>query len=167
MFLNPEEILKKIGLKGDERAADFGCGSGGFTIPLAEKLENGFVFAFDIQEEPLNVLKSRSANLSNLRFHKCDLEVLGSSKIEDSSLDLVLIINTLFQAEEPEKIIEEAKRVLRRGGRLLIVEWQEGATQGPEEKISLEKLEAMAKGFKKEKEIEAGRYHYGLLMEKS
>ncbi|MDD5606800.1 MAG: class I SAM-dependent methyltransferase [Candidatus Pacebacteria bacterium] len=170
MFLNPEEILKNIKLRENMIAADFGCGSGGFTIPLAKYLKNGFVYAIDIQEEPLNVLKSRSLDISNIRIHKADLEQPGSSKIPDHSLDLVLLVNVLFQAEEPGIILQEIKRVLKPGADLLVIDWQENASQGPEGKrVSLEKAQNLAeeKGFKKEKDFEAGHYHYGLLMKKA
>jgi len=167
MFLNPEEILKQINLRENMIAADFGCGSGGFTIPLAKYLKNGFVYAIDIQEEPLNALKSRSLELSNIRIYKTDLEKPKSSKIPDHSLDLVLLVNVLFQSEEPGIILEEAKRVLRPGGNLLVIDWKEEASQGPEGKrVSSQKAQTLAEeqDFKKEKEFEAGNYHYGLLL---
>ena len=41
-------------------AADFGCGSGGWAIPLAKKLEEGKVYAIDILEEPLSALRARA-----------------------------------------------------------------------------------------------------------
>ncbi|GAH20696.1 unnamed protein product, partial [marine sediment metagenome] len=40
-FLNPSEVLKQLKLKKDMIAADFGCGSGGWALPLAKKLEEG------------------------------------------------------------------------------------------------------------------------------
>ncbi len=168
MFLNPEEILKKLNLRENMVAADFGCGSGGFTIPLAEKLENGIVFALDIQEEPLNALKNRASGLSNIRTVRCNLETPGSSKIQDSFVDFIFIINTLFQAEKIESIIEEAKRILKPGGKLLIIDWKEETSQGPNEKLSFDKLEKILKEnkFEKEEEIDGGNYHRGVLMKK-
>ena len=57
-FLNPEEVLDQLDLKVNMVAAEFGCGSGGFAIPLAKKLDEGLVYAIDIQESPLSALKS-------------------------------------------------------------------------------------------------------------
>jgi len=59
VFVNPIQILDQIGLKSTMIAADFGSGSGGWAIPLAQKLEDGQVFAVDIQEEPLSALEGR------------------------------------------------------------------------------------------------------------
>jgi len=55
-FLNPKSIIKEhLTIKPGMVAVDFGCGSGGWTIPLAELLEHGRVYAVDILEEPLSV----------------------------------------------------------------------------------------------------------------
>ncbi|MDP2909842.1 MAG: class I SAM-dependent methyltransferase, partial [bacterium] len=59
MFLNPKTVLEQLNLKADMAAAEFGCGSGGFTIPLAKKLDEGIIYAIDIQAEPLSALKGR------------------------------------------------------------------------------------------------------------
>ena len=58
-FLNPKLILDKLKLRKDMIAADFGSGSGGWAIPLARTLEDGFVYAIDILEEPTSVLKGK------------------------------------------------------------------------------------------------------------
>ncbi len=170
-FLNPEEVLGQLDLKEDMVAADFGCGSGGFVIPLAKILKEGLVYALDVQGDPLSALKSRAQmeNLLNIRVTRCDLEKPRGSTLSDSSLDLVLISNVLFQAEDKNAIISEADRVLNSGGKLLIVDWSPKASQGPtEERISPEEVKKIAEkfNFKLEKEFEAGAYHYGLIFTK-
>lgn len=170
-FLNPEEVLNQFELRADMVAADFGCGSGGFTLPLAQRLEAGLVHALDVQEASLSTLKSRSLseNITNIRFIRCDLEKPGGSTLSNSSLDLVLISNTLFQSEDRTAIMSEAERVLKAGGRLLVIDWLPGAVQGPTEgRVSPAEVKKIAENLKFElkKEFEAGKYHYGLLFEK-
>ena len=170
-FLNPEEILDQLGLKADMVAAEFGCGSGGFTIPLAKRLDEGLVYGLDIQDAPLSALKSRSLleNIVNIRIIRCNLEKPRGSTLTDSSLDLVLIPNVLFQAENKNAIISEAKRVLKKEGELVIIDWLAKATQGPAEgRISPSEVEKVAKelGLKLKKEFEAGKYHFGLIFVK-
>ena len=58
-FLNPSEVLKQFKLKKGMVAADFGCGAGGWAIPLAKKLEEGKIYAIDILEEPLSALRAK------------------------------------------------------------------------------------------------------------
>ncbi len=171
-FLNPEEVLDQLELKADMVAAEFGCGSGGFSIPLAKKLDEGLVYALDIQKISLSALKSRSLleNITNIRIICCDLEKPRGSTLSDSSLDLVLIPNVLFQAEDKNAIISEAKRVLKNRGKLVIIDWDPKAVQGPVEgRVSEAKMKETAgkKGFSFEKELDVGKYHYGLVFIKS
>lgn len=166
-FINPLDILNKIELKPDMVAVDFGSGSGGWVIPLAQKLEEGRVFAVDVQEEPLSALgsKAKSQGLKNIKKVVADVEkeVPG---IAAFSCDLVLMTNLLFQVDNKEGVFQEAKRVLKQGGRILVVEWKVESVLGPQEgKVSQEEVKAIAQklGLRLEKEFEAGTYHYGLL----
>jgi len=170
-FLKPEEILKQLSLKEDMAAADFGSGSGGWAIPLAKILKEGKVYAIDILEEPLSALKGKAEllNISNIELIRSDLEGERGSKIEDDSLDLVLITNLLFETENKKEILAEAKRILKGSGKILIVDWKPKASLGPKEgKISVKEIQKIAKNLnlEVEKELEAGDYHYAMLIKK-
>jgi ubiquinone/menaquinone biosynthesis C-methylase UbiE len=170
-FLNPKEVLSQIGLRPNMVVADFGCGSGGFTLPLAKKLEDGLVYALDVRAEPLSSLKSRTImeKISNVRFIRCDLEKPDGSTLPEISLDLVLIVNTLFQSDDKESIVREAQRVLKQEGLLLIIDWLPDSVQGPQtSRVSPEQAKEIADNcdFKIEQELEAGKYHYGFLFKK-
>ncbi|MDD5750678.1 MAG: class I SAM-dependent methyltransferase [Candidatus Pacebacteria bacterium] len=170
MFINPAETLNQIGLKKEMTAVDFGAGGGGWTLPLAKILEDGFVFAVDILEEPLSALqgKARSSGLNNIRTIISDIEA-GVSKISSQSCDFVLITNVLFQVDDKDAAFKETSRVLKPGGRLLVVDWLPEATLGPKEgKVSIQRVKEIAAKakFQFEKELPAELYHYGLLFVK-
>lgn len=170
-FLNPEEILKDFKLSPNMVAAEFGCGSGGFTVPLAKKLDEGLVYGIDIQESPLSALKSRALleGIVNIKITRSDLEKPKGSTLSNLCLDLIFIPNVLFQAKDKSAIISEAERVLKNKGILVVIDWLPKASQGPEEgRVSPEEVKQMAKdsGFKLEREFEAGKYHYGLVFVK-
>jgi ubiquinone/menaquinone biosynthesis C-methylase UbiE len=170
-FLNPEKVLSQIEVRRDMVAAEFGCGSGGFALPLAKKIKDGLVYGLDIQQAPLNVLKSRTLfeKLVNVRVIRCDLEKPRGSTLPSNSLDLVLIPNVLFQAEDKIAIMTEANRVLKNGGKAVVIDWLPGVLQGPGKgRISAEEVKKIAEslGLKPEKEIQAGVYHYGLVFVK-
>jgi len=77
--------------------------------------------------------------------------------------------NLLFQCENKNLVLEEGKRVLKSGGRILIVDWKEDSPLGPEKgRISAKKVKETTKelGLKLKKEFKAGDYHYGLIFEK-
>ncbi|MCD6115100.1 class I SAM-dependent methyltransferase [bacterium] len=171
LFLHPEKILSQINLQPDMVAADFGCGAGGFTIPLAKKLFNGMVYAIDIQEEPLSALSglARSEGLVNIKTIVGDLEDPKGSKLPENSIDLVLIINLLFQVENKEGVLREAKRVLKPRGRILVIDWKKDSPFGPAMgRVDPEEIRKLAvkESLIPKKEIEAGQYHWGLLLEK-
>ncbi len=179
-FLNPSEVLKKLELRKDMVAADFGSGSGGWVIPLAKVLEKGKVYAIDILEEPLSALeaKIKSAKISNTKTIRADVE--SGSNLSDNSCDLVLMTNLLFEVEDIKKVLKEGKRVLKERGKILVVDWKKETPFGPKspplaesrsagEKVLPEKIKEIAKeiGLELEKEFEAGIYHWGLLLKKS
>jgi len=170
-FVNPIEILNQIPLQSTMVAADFGCGAGGWTIPLAKKLEDGQVFAVDIQEEPLSALKSRAEiqGVKNIKEITADVE-RQIPEIPDLSCDLVLITDLLFEVDDKKGVFEEAKRVLKPGGKVLVVEWIPGVSLAPKEGVvSREEVKEIAQqlGFQIEKEFKAGDYHFGLVLKKS
>ena len=147
-------------------AADFGSGSGGWAIPLAKKLEEGKVYAIDILEEPLSALRAKTKleKIFNIETIKSDVE--KGSKLFNESCDFVLMTNLLFQCEDKKKVIEEGKRVLKPGGKILVVDWKLDASLGPKEsRVSAEEVKKIAEeiDLKLEKEFEAGSYHYGLV----
>ena len=170
-FLKPEEILKQLDLREDMIAADFGSGSGGWALPLAQILKEGKVYAIDILEEPISALKSRAEILKifNIAVVRSDIETKNGSKLKDNHLDLVLITNLLFEAEDKKEVLAEGKRVLKKGGKILVVDWKKDSSLGPKQgRASVEEVKEIAKNLdlKLEKELDAGNYHYGLVFTK-
>lgn len=129
MFLKPGEIVqflktKKYLLSGMV-GADFGCGSGFFTSLLADAVgPAGKIYAIDVQEDVLKEAQEFLKNLQikNVKFIHQDLEV--SSGLDSNFLDFVFISQVLYQAEHPQKIISEAKRILKDNGHFFILEPQ-------------------------------------------
>lgn len=170
-FLSVDEVLGNIDLREDMWGAEFGCGSAMFAISLAKKLKKGKVYALDIQEEKLSALKGKMAmeKVKNITTILCDLEAPRGSALPDNALDIVLIPNVLFQAENKYAMIEESKRVLKPGGQLLVVDWAKEGPYSPKEgMVSPDAMKSIAVslGLALAKEFSAGDYHYGLLFDK-
>ena len=170
-FVNPNEVLNKLKLRDNMTAADFGCGSGGWVIPLAKRLEQGLVYAIDIQEEPLSALESKMKleGIQNIRKVLSDVEIENGSKIPALSCDLVLMTNLLFQTEKKKEVFKEANRVLKQKGKILVVDWKPESSLGPEQgRISPKEVKELAQEsqLKLKKEFSSGDYHYGLVFEK-
>ena len=171
-FLNPEQVLQELDIEENMSAAEFGCGSGKFAFALARHLADSSVYAIDIQEGPLSVLRAAAARqgINNIRTICSDLESKNGSTLSDDSLDLILIPNLLFQVEDKQAVVNEANRVLKKNGRVIIIDWDPNASLGPEKerKVTMEEVKKIAEqvGFDFKKEIEVGAFHYGLLFDK-
>jgi ubiquinone/menaquinone biosynthesis C-methylase UbiE len=170
-FLEPEIILQEAGLKSGDKVADFGCGSGYFSIAAAVKVgEGGEVFSLDVLPSALESVASRAkiSGLTNIATSRVNLEKENGSKLGSASVDWVLIKDMLFQNDRKEIILNEAFRILRPGGKVLIVEWNDqDAGVGPDKKLRIGKkaLNELAKQakFSVEKEMSAGDFHYAIV----
>lgn len=172
-FLNPDKIVNEFGIEQGMKIADFGCGAGYFTIAMARVVgEEGKVYAFDIVRTALEavVSKSKVESLLNIQTSWSNLEVPNGSNLEDESVDMVLLANILFQSSRKNDIIKEAKRILKKGGKMMVIDWQKNQTMGPPEKliVSKDSVKKMVKkeGFKSEKEFFAGINHWGMIFAK-
>lgn len=153
------------------RVADFGAGSGAYTLAMAERVgAHGRVYAIDIQKDLLKRLSHEvsRAGLKNVDVLWADLETLKASKLADHSIDFVLISNLLFQTHDKIRVLREAKRIVHMKGRVAIIEWSESfGGMGPIASDVLKKNEAakllIEAGLELVEEFRAGAHHYGLL----
>lgn len=175
MFVNPNQISDSLEIEPGMIAADFGAGSGFYTLALAQKVgQSGKVYAFDIQPNSLEIIRSKAKvfRLLNIEAIRADLEKHGSTQLKNGLVDLVLISNILFQIQNKKELIEEAKRILKPNGSVAVVEWdkKDGKIGPPvSQRISPEETEKLFKenGFFRRKEFYAGEYHYGLTFGKN
>lgn len=178
--MDPGKIMSEFDIQEGMSIADFGCGTGYFTILLGQKVgKDGKVYALDVQEPPLDSVraKAKAAGLENVEGIRANLEVLGSSRLPDNSQDMVLLANILFQSTKKAEIISEAARVLKVGGRLIIIDWKKGARGlpaqvgfGPPDELRTEQSDMRALApeniFFFQKDIDAGSFHYGMIFQK-
>jgi Methylase involved in ubiquinone/menaquinone biosynthesis len=110
-----------IGLLGlfDENwtVADLGCGTGQLAESLSPFVAS--VIAVDDSAAMLSAARRRLASATNVDVRSGRLESLP---IEDGSVDAALLFLVMHYVAEPADAISEAYRVLKPGGRLLIVD---------------------------------------------
>ncbi len=174
-LLNFQKILERAGLRQNMIVGDLGCGGVGYFVLQAAKMvgKDGIVYAIDILKTALQGIesKARLEKLYNIKTIWSDLEIYKATKIKDGELDVVLLTNIMHQSKNPSSIIREAIRMLKKDGKILIVEWEQtGSPFGPkvENRISKKMIEKIANtnNLKKEKEFKAGKYHYGIIFKK-
>ena len=102
--------------------ADIGCGEGYLTLEAARWARS--VVGIDRSDEVLERAKALATRrrVANVEWKKGDLSRLP---LRDESIDVALLSQSLHHASDPERAIAETMRVLRPGGRLLILDLRE------------------------------------------
>jgi ubiquinone/menaquinone biosynthesis C-methylase UbiE len=173
-FADPNKNVMQIGVTSGMKVADFGAGSGAYTLALAPLVgAGGRVYAVEVQQDLLKKIK----NTTDAQGHRNvdviwgDFERPNGSKLADGCVDMVIISNTLFQLEDKRGALLEANRVIHPGGQLVVIDWSESfGGMGPQKNDVVTKKSAkelcVDAGFVFSKEFEAGSHHYGLICQK-
>ncbi len=173
-FVRPDDTLTQVDIPQGVSVADFGCGAGYFSIPIAQRVgAEGNVYAIDVLASALETVASQARRLGMFNIHtiRADLERPGGSTLPDAGMDLVFAANILHQALKREVIFGEAYRILKPRGQLVIIEWEPSrAGIGPPLSMRLSADEAQrlahAQHFKLRQTLLVDEYHYGLLFKK-
>ena len=104
-------------LPNDWLVADLGCGTGPLIADLA--LQGVRVIGVDSSADMLKAAKKRLGSLPNVDLRKGDLQDLP---IETATCDAALLVLALTYVPEPRLAILEAARILKPGGKLVIVD---------------------------------------------
>ena len=173
MFTSPIKNLKALGLREHDIVVDLGAGTGHYSIAAGELLPNGKIYAIEIVKDYLTTIKNKvkDAHLNNVHIIWGNIEKKGGTKMKDHVADAVILSNVLFQVESKDALIEEARRILKKGGRALLVDWSDVASSvgvSFEKVVNKDKALEMfqKKGFIKERDIDAGAHHYGMILVK-
>lgn len=174
-LLVPAEIFQHVGIRQGMKVADLGCGAHGhFSIPAARLVgKEGTAYAVDILKSVLQEVSKRAnfEGVKNLKTVWSNLEIVGAAKIRNESLDVAMLINILFQSKHHENVMQEAARMLKKGGKLLVVDWRQAHIPfGPPvvDRVDPSDVKKIAKkfGLSLLDEFSAGQFHYGLVFGK-
>lgn len=170
-IFQPAEILNKIEIKPGSIVADFGCGSGYFTLELAKKVgPEGKVYALDILPTALESVRSLAKiyNLNNIETRWTNLE--KTSTLEKESCDLILISNLFFQIEKSywPAIIKEVEKVLKKEGQVLIIDWSKETPLGPpkDQRIEPQEILKLMENFHLINKWLVSETHWAILLQK-
>lgn len=115
-----EALLQSIEGQSFDRVVDLGTGTGrilSLLAPFAREAEG-----LDLSHHMLTVARANlnRAEVGNARVRQGDAT---QTPFEDSSADLVMVHQVLHYLEQPEDVINEAARILRPGGQLLVIDF--------------------------------------------
>lgn len=116
------QLATAAGIKGGERVLDAGCGVGGSSIFLAKELgcrvEGITLCMRQVEKARRNAERSGVASLAG--FHEMDY---CSTRFKDGSFDVVWSIESSCYCRDKGRFLEEAYRLLKKGGKLAIADF--------------------------------------------
>lgn len=171
-LINPFKILERLQIQAGWQVADLGCGSlGHFVFPAAQFVGGeGRVYAVDIQKMVLQAIESaaKAQQYWNVQTVWSDIEVPHATHIPSNSLDLTIVANNLYLSQHREGLVQEAFRLTKPGGLILVIEWKAEPTvigPAPEHRLSQEDARQYFSHaeLSLEDAYEAGDCHYALV----
>jgi len=168
MFSEPAANLSKLGLTDGMKVVDLGAGSGFYSYEAAKRVgSSGRVYAVDVQKDLLERLRSQGATqgIRNIEVVWGNAEKIGGTKLREGIADAVIASNILFQIEKPDEFCLEIKRILKKGGKVLIIDWSDVSPIGPKTVVPAMKAQVLFEksGFRIDQSFGAGDHHYGLV----
>jgi len=118
------KLVELLDLKPGTTAADIGAGSGVLTERLAREVgPQGKVYAVDIQDEMLALTRERMKQ-EGLENVETVLGAITSPKLNDESVDLMLLVDVYHEFSHPYEMTEAMAKALKPGGRIVLVEYR-------------------------------------------
>lgn len=120
----PDLLLPALKIKAGDAVADIGAGTGFYTRRLAKLVgEKGTVYAVEIQQEMLDLLTNKMAELK-IHNVKPVLGTVTDPKLPQASVDLILMVDVYHEFDFPYEMTAAMCRALKPGGRMVFVEFR-------------------------------------------
>src|SRR5579875_2313437 len=140
---NADKVISQLEIKNYFQICDLGCGPGYFTLAFAKKVGK-----------------------RNVELICSDVVSTG---LPDATMDIAFFANVLHDIAEKREFLREVKRICKSQAKVVDVDWDKdkASEQGPPAYMRLSEDEALQlfekEGFRLEKKIYGGEFHYGLL----
>jgi ubiquinone/menaquinone biosynthesis C-methylase UbiE len=173
-FLNPQAAVAAAHISEGSRVADLATAAGFFARAAARAVgPQGVVWAVDAHQDMLPRLKNLAAGegLHNIEVVRGTVERVGGTHLPEATMDAAILANALFATDNNAAAAQECARILRKAGRLLLIDWSGshgGLGPHPSQVVSAADAKAIfaEAGFKEAEDIPAGAYHWGLILRK-
>jgi precorrin-6B methylase 2 len=120
---NTAEAIRSMKLKPESVVADIGAGTGYYSFRIAPITNKGKVYAVDVQQEMLQIMRDRKAKLNDQVVEI----VKGSSKsvnLPGNSIDLAFMVDVYHELEFPKEVLQSIYESLKKDGKLLLIEYR-------------------------------------------
>lgn len=134
---NASLAIEKMNLARNTVVADIGAGSGYYSFRIADIVTNGKVYAVEVQDEMIHALRRQKTLLKKENV----VIVKGDSikvNLPEKSVDLAFMVDVYHELEYPYELIQSIKKSLKRGGKLLLIEYR-----GEDDSVPIKPLHKM------------------------
>jgi ubiquinone/menaquinone biosynthesis C-methylase UbiE len=141
----PERVLDALHLTPQMTVADVGAGTGYFTLRMAPRVAR--VIATDLQPQMLDLLRARLGGTANVQLIQAGDH---DAALPAGCCDVVLMVDVYHELADPPAIVGGIAHALRRGGRLVLVEYRgedPAVAIKPEHKMTLAQLKLELAGL--------------------
>lgn len=107
-------------VRSDERVLDLACGTGALARRLDGSVPDLRLVGVDLSASMIDRARRKMGGRPGIRFVEADAHDLPFSR---AAFDVVLCANTFHYFSHPGTVLSEARRVLRPGGRLVLLDW--------------------------------------------
>jgi ubiquinone/menaquinone biosynthesis C-methylase UbiE len=120
--LPPATVVGLLGLSGTETVVDYGAGTGVYTIAIAGALPAGRLYAVEALPELVALLRQKIT--PELESRICVVETQDNVvPLDAGEADVVVMVDVLHHLHDHPEALEEVTRILRPGGRFVVVDW--------------------------------------------
>lgn len=136
-----DHILSLAGVKPKMTVADIGVGTGYFAIPIAKLIAPLPLYGVDVSPEMLAYLRNKLAQPAMPKNIQLSNGEATATNLPDACCDVVLLSAVWHEIDETAAALAEFERILRPGGRLVLIDWSPEGVRPPgpplEHRISL------------------------------
>ena len=113
-------LQRAVCVQPGERALDLACGTGELARRILEKEPRAKLVGVDLAPGMVERARAKLNDQSGVQIEQADVHDLPFA---DASFDAVVCANTFHYFTHPSQVLQEARRVLRPGGRLVLLDW--------------------------------------------
>lgn len=169
-WLPPNEVITSLEIQSGMSVADIGAGTGYFTLPIARAVgSDGKVHAVDFQTGMLDLLGKKLLEPNAPTNIPLIHGTATHTTLPSVCADLVFLANVWHEVDDHALVLKEAARILRKSGRMAILDWRPNVQQPPgppiDHRISAKTVAETLKlnGWNVERSGNVGKYSYLIL----
>lgn len=175
-LIDVETFYRELDLPKGVVFLDVACGRGAYCLRASEIIgPTGTVYAVDLWEEGIGLLKSQAAETDALNIKAFVADAGRQIPVADQCVDVCLMATVLHDFVEDrisKEVLQEIGRVMKSAGRLAIVEFKKiDGPPGPPRHIRLAPAQVedmlVPLGFSKDRQADLGPYTYLMIFRKN